>query len=44
MRVFLDAPSVNRTFLATPFGDIIAGLVGGLSVVIRILAAPVRLD
>lgn len=42
MRVFLGAPFVNRTSLATPFGDIIAGLAGGLFVVIRILAVPVR--
>lgn len=42
MRVFLGARFVNRTSLATPFGDIIAGLAGGLSVGIRILAVPVR--
>lgn len=42
MRVFLGVRFVNRTSLGTPFGDIIAGLAGGLSVVIQILAVPVR--
>lgn len=44
MRAFLDVPSVNKTSLATPFGDITAGLAGGLSVVIRTLAVPAMWD